>query len=843
MTMDGKLARLTILCCTLMAAPSTQAAGRFIDDIRVSRRAQEATISIELACPMRFQSELSTEAGMLLEIRVAPLDACRQLGVGRGLASEIYRPVGGQLAHLIEVQYESLGLGDNLLILRFDRPVDYRVTQRANLRTLRLAVTADDAAAQRIVAAPRNAEAAPATQPSARSPAVRSGRAPLSVRIREPGVNADHIVNLQSTRELADPSVVEAISLPPGLKLYVSETTVNGQTWYRLRLGFFGSEAAAREALESLTGRFPRAWVGRAERDEVEFASNYEFDPGSVVHASIPQDESLAVAVAPSQTGTLGAQRIGELQAEAHDNLLTGDFEGAIRIYTRLLQEPGPHRPEAREYLGVARERNGQVAHARAEYQAFLRDFPSADGTQRVQQRLSGLLLAGETPREPLRAATTAGRDWDIRTGVSQYYRRDVNEFVANQGAIVTLSALFTDIDFSVQHSGNRFDTLGRVSLSHFYDMRAEDQNRRSDQSRYSYAYLDLHDAQKDWSLRVGRQTLHNGGVLGRFDGAHFSYDFAPDRRVHYTTGYPVESTRNSTETGRQFHGIAVDFDRLVGEWDVSAFINQQTIEGIDDRRAIGIETRYVDDRRTFTSLLDYEFDYGEINTALVLGTWRLPNRLTLSALFDRRMSPVLTTRNALIGQPVTTIEELLLVWTEEEVRQLARDRTSSSTTVTLGLARPLGQKFQLNADVTVTEYEATAESSGVLAVPGTGQQTYYSTSLVGSGVFGSRDVSIVSLRYGESESFDISQLTWDARFPIGQRLRLNPRLRLSSWRGRPAGRTRETISPSFRLLLNTRNHYRLEVEIGANQFVRTDTNGEQESSGYFLNLGYRADF
>ena len=130
------------------------------------------------------------------------------------------------------------------------------------------------------------------------------------------------------------------------------------------------------------------------------------------------------------------------------------------------------------------------------------------------------------------------------------------------------------------------------------------------------------------------------------------------------------------------------------------------------------------------------------------------------------------------------------------------------------------------------------------MAIPGTGQQTYYSASFVGSGLFGTGDVTIISLRYGESESFKTSQLTWDARFPIGRRLRLNPRLQLLSWRGlQGSGRTRESIRPSFRLLLRTRNSYRLEAEIGADESVRGDTFGEQDSSGYFFNLGYRRDF
>jgi hypothetical protein len=306
--------------------------------------------------------------------------------------------------------------------------------------------------------------------------------------------------------------------------------------------------------------------------------------------------------------------------------------------------------------------------------------------------------------------------------------------------------------------------------------------------------------------------------------------------------GFPVESTRFGVDTARQFYGAAVDFDNLLGSWDFSTFLNSQTIDGVNDRQAVGVEARYLDDKRSVTTMLDYDMDYATVNTVLALGTWRFDNRMTLTALLDRRMSPVLTTRNALIGQPVATIEELLLVLTEPEIRQLAVDRSAASTTVTLGIAKPLFERFQINADITATEIEGTVESFGVPAVPGTGQQIYYSVSFVGSSLFGENDVSIFNARHGVSADFTTSQITWDTRFALGRKLRLNPRLRLAVWDSID-GRHRETVSPSLRFLLNMRNHYRLELELGKDEFQRTSLTSEQDSTGTYVNVGYRADF
>jgi hypothetical protein len=227
----------------------------------------------------------------------------------------------------------------------------------------------------------------------------------------------------------------------------------------------------------------------------------------------------------------------------------------------------------------------------------------------------------------------------------------------------------------------------------------------------------------------------------------------------------------------------------------------------------------------------------------LVLGTWRLDNRLTLTGFIDQRASPILTTRNALIGQPVSTIDELLLVWTEDEIRQIARERTADSGTVTLGLATPIAERWQVNADVTRAEIGESVASAGVGAIPGTGDQMYYSASFIGSALFATSDVSVFSVRVGQSDEFASSQLIWDLRLPIGRKLRLNPRLGLTVWDGATTGVRRQTVTPSLRLLLNTLRHYRLELEAGTNTITRTDSNGEQKATGRFFNLGYRADF
>lgn len=832
----GRAPRVAALLC-FFGAQAAVGAGQFVEDVRISRRGDEATVTIALACPMRFRSDAAAPGGAALEIRIAPLDGCRQLGAPDGIASELYRPAGGHLAHLVDVEYEALGLGESLLLLGFDRRVDYRVAQRGDLRTLELRVRVADDGELLVPAAPEPLppERGENAQAAQRTPE----RAPLAPRVRTPAVVADYVVNLQSTREPVPPAATAAVPVPPGRRLYVSTTIVAGVTWYRLRLGFFASEADARAALGALAAPFPRAWVGRAESAEVSAAELARDSAVTGTAEDLPQ-----LAATPNVAGTaLAPGRVAELLAEGRAAIVGGDFAGAIRVYTRLVEEPGPHGPEARENLGLAREKNGQAAHAAAEYRRFLADYPGHESEARVRQRLAGLVTAGAAPRERLRAATGDEGRWDVTTGVAQYYRRDVNRFAEDQPEVITLSALFTDLDIAVRRNGESVDWLGRVSVNHLHDLEGADRGGPGDRQRIAYAFLDV-STRSEVGIRVGRQSLHHGGVLGRFDGAHATYGRNEGRRLHVTTGFPVESTRNPVETDRRFLGAAVDFDELAGAWNFSPFVMTQTIDGIADRRAVGLEASYADERRNFTTMVDYDVDYAALNTALAFGTWRLGNGTTLTALYDDRSSPVLTTRNALIGQPVGTVEELLLVWTEDEIRQIARDRTAESRAMTFGVAAPIAERWQISADITATEIGSTVASAGVAAVPATSRQTYYSASLVGSALFGGSDVSIFSLRYGESGELATSQLTWDLRIPVGgARVRLNPRLKLAVWESPLTRRRREAVAPSLRLLVVMPRRYRLELEVGADRLTRTDSGGEQNATGRFLNLGYRADF
>ena len=83
-----------------------------------------------------------------------------------------------------------------------------------------------------------------------------------------------------------------------------------------------------------------------------------------------------------------------DLVAEGRAAIASKDYNRAVALLTTAA---GQGNAEAQELLGLARERAGQLAQARLAYETYLKAFPNGDGTERVRQRLSGVMAAIES--------------------------------------------------------------------------------------------------------------------------------------------------------------------------------------------------------------------------------------------------------------------------------------------------------------------------------------------------------------------------------------------------------------------------------------------------------------
>lgn len=575
-------------------------------------------------------------------------------------------------------------------------------------------------------------------------------------------------------------------------------------------------------------------------------AANIGTQPGSGL-ASSPVPTAGATGGATGSrapTRTLPSPEVlGTQLREARAAFDTKDHVAAIRLYTRLVEYPEyPQRREAQELLGLARERNGQLAHAKAEYEEYLRTYPQGEQAARVQQRLAALSTLDRNTGGAVR--TAANSRWDFFGGVSQEYRRDNASLTSGDvtNDFVALNSLRSDLDFQARRRGDRYDFTARVNGGYLKDLLPEEDGPGSD-ARVSYAFVELTDRQWQVTGRLGRQSRHTGGVLGSFDGLYAGWRITPKLRLNVVAGLPIERSSEGSSTDRQFAGMSLDIGTKGGRWDYSVYALQQQYEGFVDRQAIGGEVRYFRNGTSIVGLVDYDIHYNAINSVMLLGTAQVGDRWTFTGTLDHRKSPFLTTRNSLIGQQFTSLSALVDSVGVATAEQWAADRTGESDTIAVGVSRPLGERFQWTVDLTASRFSDLAASGGIEAIPGTGLDKSLSAQLLANSLFMSGDSSILGLRVYQGDQSKGESLFVSSRFPVWNGLRAGPRLRVDRRSFAIDGGTQNVFSPSLRLDWRGRRTT-VEFEAGGEWADRkSPLLLDSQDKRWWVSLGYRLDF
>lgn len=539
-------------------------------------------------------------------------------------------------------------------------------------------------------------------------------------------------------------------------------------------------------------------------------------------------------------------QSLAKLMEEAREALMKGEYDRAVSLYTKiLLTAKGPVKQQAQELLGIARERNGQPAHAKAEYQKYLDEFPKGADADRVRQRLAGLITAAKTPKEKLKAAGRAAKvgkgKWAVQNygTFSQFYFRD--QTIPEGGQVkVNRSDLNTDIDFNSRWKSDSLDINGRFTGGHQQNFL----KNRTDQDSISALSIELRSKKNGLYGKFGRQSLSSGGVFGRFDGGHLAVKLNPAAKFNAVFGYPVESVRETdVKTEKRFYGANFDFGTFLQRWDFNAFFINQQNYGLTDRRAVGGEARYFDPKKAFFALVDYDIFFKALGIFLFNGHLTLPTRTTLNLILDYRKSPLLTLNNAIQGQGVDKISDLTSSFTQEQLKQLAKDRTSDSKLATFGITQDLKKDLQLTTEVSVSELEGTAASGGVDSTDGTGRDYTYSAQLISSNVLKENDVIIYGLSYSDTAQNDIYSLNLNGSFPLTQKLRLLPRFRLDYRDAKNRDNNQVVVRPTLRVDYNFTKWARLEVEGGFEWVDEKSSAVRNRSTESFISAGYRINF
>lgn len=546
--------------------------------------------------------------------------------------------------------------------------------------------------------------------------------------------------------------------------------------------------------------------------------------------------------------------------ADARTAMQDRDYDTAIRLYTRLLEfSEHPGRPAAQEYLGLARERKGELAQAKLEYQEYLKRYPDGVDADAVRQRIAAIVtLEGGT--KPNGTAPDGSR-WRVDGALVQEYRHD-NNTVTSSGITangVGQSAVDTDADLQLKRHGDIYDFSARVYAGYVRDLQNTD-GLAPGQARLPQAFIEVDDTRSHWVSRLGRQSQSTGGVYGTYDGAYFGWRLQPGLRLAVAAGAPLETYDASFNHQRVFGNLSAEFIGVVPGLDLSTFVFQQNASGVLDSRQVGLEARYYQNGHSLVGQLDYDVSYHVLNAATMLASWALPGRWVLTAIADHRKNPFVGTYDALIGQPTTSLDELIGTLGIDEVRSLARDRSASSDTATLGLQHPIGDRLQWGNDISFSRVGGTPASGGVAAVPGSGTAISYSTQLLGGGWIVDGDMNAVGLSYATRSGTKGAAVFGSTRFPIGAALRVGPRLQLSHTSGDdPATGTSAGWSASPSMLADWRfKRGLIEFEAGYERAnfnaslapgVPIDPNAppatllNQQTRRFWLSLGYNVSF
>ena len=526
--------------------------------------------------------------------------------------------------------------------------------------------------------------------------------------------------------------------------------------------------------------------------------------------------------------------------------MIDGNYSQAIRYYTKILRKAeGETKKQAQELLGLARERNDQFAHAKSEYKKYLNVYPEGPDAVRVRQRLAGLVTAAKKPKKRIVKVKKTKQieekpKWRIRNygSYSNFYYRDQTS--RDGETRVNRNDIHTNLNLNSRWANEDYDISYKYSGMHQREFLSDEES----QNRLSTLSFEVRHKKSNLYGKIGRQTRHSGGVLGRFDGIHISYDITPKIVVNGVFGFPVRSTKQTNiETEKKTYGVSADFGTYNEHWDYTAFFITQDNSGMIDRCAIGGEVRYFDPKKSFFSLFDYDVFFKEINIFLFNGNWSPLSNTTLNLRCDYRRSPLLTSNNAIQGQGVADFKDLFEKYTDDEIKELAADRSAISKSCTFGVTQKLSDDIQMTGDFTVSRLEGTVTSGGVDGAPGSGNEYYSSMRLNINNIFFENDSIVNGLRFSDTSRRNTYIYDISMRIPFNRKFRIIPRFRMNYRAEKANDDNSLTMQPRMRVDYRLTKWARLEAEGGIEWKDDQSSGISTKSTRSFFSFGYRVIF
>jgi tetratricopeptide (TPR) repeat protein len=733
-----------LICMVTLGAvvPATADAlpnGPLVQFIDTHESEDHADISIEFTCSARYVTNLPASHGTstTITLRLGP-----DCGTQLGLVPPELPLVGGGGQLVTGARLDSVVPGEITLELTFSRALDFVMAPTASGLGLRVRL-------------------------------LNTNRRKGKVFAAEPEAAAGYAVNLDSSQSKFPRETVEAAAASLQTQAYVSETDIDAEHWYRLRVGPFTTRQEAERVLKIAQAGYPRAWL--AVNDE-------QTDLSVVEHAGVQSSEANGPTDPP-----LPDDERAKILRDARTALGKHQYPEAVDLLNRLLRQPEfPARPDAQELMGLVRERAGQLAQAKAEYEEYLRRYPDGSGAARVRARLQTLVAASLAPKATGDFGTPAGERWAMAgsAAISYQYGKDQTVSAGTATTTNSINSALVYGDLLLRDRGERYDFTARVNAG--YTQNIVTTNGGS-QDRATAAYVELTDRNLGLTGRLGRQSLASQGIVGLFDGLFVGYQINPTWSVSGAAGLPAYTSYSALSGRQHFATLTAEFDPFHQAWVFDTYIFDETTNGATERRSIGFQTRYSVPGRTAVMLADYDVAFQQFNSLTLIGNAKVGQYWVLGFDADHRRSPLLELSNALIGESAPDLNTLQseFKFTPSQIKQLALDRTATSNTFVLSASRPLGERWQFMGDIGALELSGTPPSPaiaamqfpGVAAAQSTGLDKNVSVQMAGSSLLQASDLHIFSARLDDSPTARSTTLSWDARFVVRGAWRLGPRL------------------------------------------------------------------
>jgi tetratricopeptide (TPR) repeat protein len=736
----------------LWAAPAAAIPlGPFVQVIDTNERDDHVDVSVQFACSVRYLSNTPSTRGTGTTIRLRLGPDCGALA--NSLPPE-FPSVGGAGQLVTGARVQSLAPGEASLEVSWSKELDFVMAPSAGGQGLRIRL-------------------------------LGTSQRKATVYVADVGPPQSFAVNLESSLNKFDRNAVEAAATSLQTQAYVSEVDIEDQHWYRLRVGPYSTRKEAERVLQIAQGRYSRAWV--AINDEQTDLEVVEHAGAQSAAASTPTDPALA-----------DAERT-ELLREARVDTEEHHYPEAIDLLNRLLRQPEyPARAEAQELMGLARERAGQLALAKAEYQEYLSRYPDGPAAARVRSRLQALAAASLTPKSTGEFGATADSRWTMAGSSALTYQYGTNQLVSN-GITTTTTSVNAALIYGnllLRDRGERYDFTARVDAGYTQNFVT---TYGGSQDRTTAAYVELSDRKLGLTERLGRQSLANVGVIGLFDGAYVGYQVEPTLLVSVAAGLPAYTSYSSVSTQEKFGTVTAEFGPYRQAWVFDTYFFDETSAGETERRALGFQTRYTVPGCTVVGLVDYDLFFNELNSATLIGNVKVAQVWILGFDADYRRSPLLQLSNALIGQSATDLATLQTEFTPSQIKQLALDRTAISETFVVSASRPMGERWQIMMDLAALQLGSTPASGGVAATPSTGLDKNATLQLSGFSLIQYSDLHIFGVRFDESPNARSTTLSWDARFALPGAWRFGPRLSVEELNDQSLGGKQTLYLPQVR--------------------------------------------